>query len=253
VLSRSRLARRVLAGVAVCLALAMPATALAAARAPARGAPGSIARTMTVAPALGLPGLVVRFSGRHVPVHTIYRIYFDVTTADKVQLCVGNVHAKTSWACAGRIPKRYGSLGLHTVEMDATTPTGRGAFEELSTFLVSDLGVSMASPATTAPGDTVQLKVTIANGNAKAATNVRVHDHLPAGLTIKKVTAPCIQKTGLETCGPMQLRAHTAKVVVITAIVTAGRGTHLVDKATISGSPDPIKRNDTATIELTVT
>ena len=85
---------------------------------------------------------------------------------------------------------RYGSLGIHTVEMDATPTSGKGGFEELSTFLVTDLGVTMAAPATTAPGDTVQLRVTASNGNSVVARGVTVTDVLPPGLRLKQATAP---------------------------------------------------------------
>jgi len=220
---------------------------------PATGTAPRVTRVMTVAPSVGLPGTVVRFAGNHVPRHITYRVYFDVTSSDKVLLCLGATRTATSWACAGHIPRRYGALGLHTVEMDATFAPRRGGFEELGTFLVSDLGVTMASPATTAPGDTVQLRLTVANGNARTATNVRLHDRLPTGLAVKKVTAPCVHRAGLVSCGPLRMRAHTTRVFVITAIVTAMRRVHLFDRATVTGTPDPIRRNDAATVELTVT
>jgi uncharacterized repeat protein (TIGR01451 family) len=210
-------------------------------------------RVMTVAPSLGLPGLPVRFSGRDVPRHLHITVLFDVTTKDKRKLCVASNGTRTSWQCVGRIPAAYGPLGIHTVEMDATmTATGSG-FEELATFLVTDLGVTMAAPATTAPGDTVQLRVTASNGNSVVARGVTVTDTLPAGLRLTHATRPCMSTGGRVTCGPLRMPARSSRVFVFTTIVSATHRTRFTDTVTIRGSPDPLHRNDAAHASISVT
>jgi uncharacterized repeat protein (TIGR01451 family) len=240
--------RRVVAST-VALAVAAVAPAASASVAPARAM-----RSMSVAPALGLPGAVVRFSGGGVPRHLrLMTVLFDVTTRDKVRLCSTTNGASTKWRCIGRIPAAYGALGPHTVEMDATTASGRGGFEELATFLVTDLGVMMAAPAFTAPGDTVQLRVTASNGIDAVARGVLVADRLPRGLRLKRATSPCRAAKGLVSCGPFRMGPRTSRVFVITTTVTATHPAHLSDTVTIRGSPDPLRRNDAARVVLAVT
>ena len=208
---------------------------------------------MKVSPSLGLPRIAVRFSGSGVPRHLRITVLYDVTTRDKVRLCSATNGASTAWRCTGRIPAASGALGPHTVEMDATTASGRGGFEELATFLVTDLGVMMAAPASTAPGDTVTLRVTASNGNAAVARGVVVADRLPAGLRLTHATAPCKARRGLVTCGPFRMPARSSRVFVLTTIVTVQHRARLSDTVTIRGSPDPLKRNDVARVVLTVT
>ena len=248
-LSRSAARGGALVAAVALVALAfVPATPSDAAATPAAGG----GRVLGVAPALGLPGLAVRFSGAGVPRRVTYRVYFDVTTSDKVLVCSGTDGTRTTWRCTGRIPHRYGALGLHTVEMDATPATGTHTFEELSTFLVTDLGVTMAAPATTAPGDTVEFRITVANGNATAAHDVRVTDALPAGLRLERASAPCALRAGAVRCGPLRLGVRTTRVLTLTAVVTTAHRTHLFDRVSITGSPDPLRGNDTVRVELTV-
>jgi uncharacterized repeat protein (TIGR01451 family) len=212
-----------------------------------------VARVMTVVPSIGLPGLPVRFSGRDVPRHLHITVLFDVTTKDKRKLCVASNGAHTTWRCVGRIPAHYGSLGIHTVEMDATmTATGVG-FEELATFLVTDLGVTMAAPATTAPGDTVQLRVTTSNGNSVVAHGVTVTDALPAALRLTHAPRPCTSAAGHITCGPFRMPARSSRVFVFTTIVAATHRTRFTDTVSIRGSPDPLHRNDAAHAAISVT
>jgi uncharacterized repeat protein (TIGR01451 family) len=210
------------------------------------------ARLMVVVPDLGLSGLAVHFSGRDVPRHYFFTVLFDVTTSDKRRLCVASDGTRTTWRCTGRIPRAYGSLGIHTVEMDATPTSGKGGFEELSTFLVTDLGVTMAAPATTAPGDTVQLRVTASNGNSVVARGVTVTDVLPPGLRLKKATAPCKAAGARITCGPLRMPARSSRVFVFTTIVTVAHHSRLTDSVSIRGSPDPLHRNDAAHAPITV-
>jgi len=207
---------------------------------------------MTVAPTLGLPGVAVHFSGGNVPRHLLrITVLFDVTTRDKRPLCSTTNGASTKWRCTGRIPAAYGALGPHTVEMDATT-SGTGSIVELGTFLVTDLGVMLAAPAATAPGDTVQLRVTASNGNATVARGVHVTDHLPSGLRFVRATAPCKDVRGVVSCGPFRMGARSSRVFVLTTIVTARHHAHLSDAVTIRGAPDPLKRNDGARVVLAV-
>jgi uncharacterized repeat protein (TIGR01451 family) len=242
---RPRAWRCALAGAAAITVLVAPA---AGATAPA----SHPTRTMTLAPSLGLPGVAVHVSGTGVPRHLRLTVLFDVTTRSKVRLCSTTNGARTKWRCTGRLPARYGALGPHTVEMDATPVSGRGGFEELSTFLVTDLGVTMAAPATTAPGDTVQLRVTASNGNATSARGVLVRDYLPAGLRLSHATAPCTHRGGLVSCGPFRMPARTSRTFVLTTIVTVGHRARLSDTATIRGVPDPLKRNDVVRVTLAV-
>lgn len=247
-LRADRGARRCAVVLAIALVCGLVATAASAA-----GPSAHSRRTMSVAPALGLPGVAVRFSGQGVPKHLRVTVLFDVTTRDKVRLCSTTNGSSTKWRCTGRIPAGYGALGPHTVEMDATTASGRGGFEELGTFLVTDLGVMMAAPASTAPGDTVQLRVTVSNGDATAARGVRVTDRLPSGLRLTHVTAPCRESRGVVACGPFRMGARSSRVFVLTTIVAAARRAHLVDAVEVRGLPDPLKRNDVARVEITVT
>ena len=244
-LSRAKVATILVAVLACATTPAIPAHA-----APS---PHAVHRVLHVAPDLGMPGSGVVFFGQSVPRHVSYRVYFDVTTSDKVPLCGGKTGTATKWRCIGRIPRRFGALGLHTVEMDAVPASGRGGFIELSTFLVTDLGVAMSAPATTAPGDTVQFKITESNGNAVAARGVRLVDGMPAGLHVTKVTAPCRLRHEVVRCGPFNMGVRTQRVITITAIVTARRPTHLFDRVVINGSPDPLHGNDAVRVELTVT
>lgn len=238
---------------AATLAAALAAGLVAPVAATAAAVHGSHARrTMAVAPSLGLSGVAVRFSGTGVPRHLRLTVLFDVTTRDKVRLCSTTNGTSTKWRCTGRIPAAYGALGPHTVEMDATTTSGKGGFEELSSFLVSDLGVMMAAPASTAPGDTVQLRITASNGDATTARGVRVNDRLPAGLRFERATAPCKASRGVVSCGPFRMGRRSSRVFVITAIVTAARHAHMSDTVTIRGAPDPLKRNDAARVVLAV-
>jgi len=244
--SRSGVWRGALAGTAaIAVALAAPASA-------ATGPASHARRTMTVAPSLGLPGVAVRVSGTGVPRHLHLSVLFDVTTTNKVRLCTTTNGASTKWRCTGRLPARYGALGPHTVELDATPVSGKGGFEELSTFLVTDLGILMAAPASTAPGDTVQLRVTASNGNATAARGVLVRDYLPTGLRLTHATAPCTERQRLVSCGPFRMGARSSRTFVLTTIVTVEHPAHLSDTATIRGTPDPLKRNDVARVLLAV-
>lgn len=238
----SRVSRRRV-DVALLAALLAP-IALTSLTAGAASRPG---RVMVVAPDLGLPGLAVRFSGSGVPTHEHLAVLFDVSTKDKHLLCVTTNGRSTRWHCTGRIPRAYGRLGPHTVEMDATPVSGKGAgFEELSTFLVTDLGVTMSASATTAPGDTVPLRVTVSNGNSVVARGVRVHDALPRGLRLERATSPCTVSHGSIECGPFRMAARSTRVFVFTTIVTATHRSRLVDTVTVSGTPDPLHRNDAA-------
>ena len=238
-LSRRRLTRTRVAAGALVAALGLGAPALGPVAGGATVA--RAARTMTVAPSLGLPGLAVRFSGTGVPRHLRFTVLFDVTTSDKVRLCVTTNGAATKWRCAGRIPRNYGALGIHTVEMDATTTSGKGGFEELASFLVTDLGVTMASPATTAPGDTVALRVTASNGNSVVARGVTVTDTLPVGLRLKHATAPCKAVRSRITCGPFRMPARSSRVLLFTTIVTVSHPARLTDTVSIRGAPDPLR------------
>ncbi|HEV3329250.1 MAG TPA: hypothetical protein VGZ33_07615 [Acidimicrobiales bacterium] len=250
---RARTRRRVVEG-AVALLVALTFAVGAVDLSPSAAANLSRAgREMTVAPSLGLPGLKVRFSGSDVPRHWHFAVLFDVTTSDKRTMCVADSGTSTRWRCTGRVPARYGALGIHTVEMDATPPSVKGGFEELGTFLVTDLGVTMAAPATTAPGDTVQLRVTASNGNSVVARGVTITDALPRGLRLKHATAPCRAARGRITCGPFRMPARSSRVYVFTTIVTAARATRLVDTVSIRGSPDPLRRNDAAHASIGVT
>jgi uncharacterized repeat protein (TIGR01451 family) len=247
---RRRTARRGRLAVALVTALITP-IALTSLTASAAQRP---TRVLDVAPDLGLPGLAVRFSGSGVPRHLHLSVLFDVSTKDKHLLCSTTNGASTKWRCTGRIPRAYGRLGIHTVEMDATPVSGRGAgFEELSTFLVTDLGVTMSAPATTAPGDTVPLRVTVSNGNSVVARGVRVHDALPRGLRLKTSTAPCKVTHGGIECGPLRMPARSTRVFLFTTIVTASHPSRLVDTVTVSGTPDPLHRNDAAHASIRVT
>jgi uncharacterized repeat protein (TIGR01451 family) len=239
---------------AVCLRCATFGLALGVAIGALSGvAAAHSSRTMVVAPSLGLSGVAVRFSGTGVPRNLRFTVLFDVTTRQKVRLCSTTNGASTRWRCTGRIPRGFGTLGPHTVEMDATTASGKGGFEELGTFLVTDLGVLMAAPASTAPGDTVQLRVTASNGNATVARGVRIADLLPAGLRFKRATSPCRVRHDLVTCGPFRMAARSSRVYVITALVSIAHRARLTDSVTIRGSPDPLKRNDAAHVVITVT
>jgi uncharacterized repeat protein (TIGR01451 family) len=239
-----------------CAAACAAATLALAAATPAAGAAGvahHARHTIALAPRLGLPRIAVRISGSGVPRHLRLTVLFDVTTKDKVRLCSTTNGTSTKWHCTGRIPAHAGALGPHTVEMDATTLSGKGGFEELSTFLVTDLGVSLSAPATTAPGDTVQLRVTASNGNAVRAHGVLVTDRLPAGLRLEHATAPCTQAHGVVSCGPFRMAARTSRAFVLTTIVTVAHRARLADAVTIRGAPDPLRRNDVARISLAVT
>ncbi|HEV3212900.1 MAG TPA: hypothetical protein VGZ03_05825 [Acidimicrobiales bacterium] len=239
---------RCAAACGVTLALAVAAPAGGAARSPHHAR-----HTIVLAPRLGLPGIAVRVSGSGVPKHLRLTVLFDVTTKDKVRLCTTTNGASTRWRCTGRLPAHAGALGPHTVEMDATTLSGKGGFEELSTFLVTDLGVLLAAPASTAPGDTVALRVTASNGNAVRAHGVLVTDRLPSGLRLQHATAPCKLARGVVSCGPFRMGARTSRVFVLTTIVTVAHRARLFDAVTIRGAPDPLRRNDVARISLAVT
>lgn len=121
------------------------------------------------------------------------------------------------------------------------------------TFLVTDLGVTLAAPATTAPGDTVQLRVTASNGNSVVARGVTVTDALPRGLRLTHATAPCKLARGRVTCGPFRMPARSSRVYVLTTIVNATHATRLTDTVSIRGSPDPFRRNDAAHASIGVT
>jgi uncharacterized repeat protein (TIGR01451 family) len=253
IVADARAGCRVVSG-AIALLVALAFAVCAVEPPPWAGAARPLAgREMTVAPSLGLPGLKVRFSGSGVPRHWHFAVLFDVTTSDKRTLCVAGSGTSTRWRCTGRIPARYGALGIHTVEMDATPASVKGGFEELGTFLVTDLGVTMAAPATTAPGDTVQLRVTASNGNSVVARGVTITDALPRGLRLKHATAPCRVARGRITCGPFRMPARSSRVYVFTTIVTAAGATRLVDTVSIRGSPDPLRRNDAAHASIEVT
>jgi uncharacterized repeat protein (TIGR01451 family) len=238
---------------AVPVAVALATATLVVSTFASAATPPRAGRVLHVAPALGLAGVAVRFSGADVPRHLTILVYFDVTTRDKRLVCVARNGTSTRWGCTGRIPRAYGALGPHTVEMDASTPTGRGGFEELATFLVTDLGVTVASPASTAPGDTVQLRVTASNGDPTTASDVVVRDQLPAGLRFERATAPCHARAGLIRCGPFRMGPHTSRVLVFTARVTATRPTHLGDRVVLTGHPDPIASNDVVRLAIRVT
>jgi uncharacterized repeat protein (TIGR01451 family) len=251
--TRARAARRTTTLTAALLvAIAVMLTARPAASSASSVRPRA-SKVMIVVPSLGLPGLPVRFSGRGVPRHLHITVLFDVTTKDKRKLCVASNGARTTWRCVGRIPAHYGSLGIHTVEMDATMTATGTSFEELATFLVTDLGVTMAAPATTAPGDTVQLRVMASNGNSVVARSVTVSDALPAGLRLTHATRPCKSAAGRITCGPLRMPARSSRVFVFTTIVTATHRTRFTDTVTIRGSPDPLHRNDAAHASISVT
>jgi uncharacterized repeat protein (TIGR01451 family) len=236
--------------IAVSLALATSVLAVLAST-PAAAAP---ARAMAVAPSLGLAGAQVRFSGADVPKHVSFSVLFDLTTKDKVLLCTGATGTHTTWRCVGTIPAQFGGLGEHTVEMDATTASGTGDFLELSTFLVTDLGVLMTAPPTSAPGGAVALRVTVSNGGATVARGIVVTDQLPAGLRFERATSPCKATTrGLVRCGPFRMSRRSRRAFQLSTLVVAANGARLVDVVSIKGTPDPLRRNDRVRVLIKVT
>jgi uncharacterized repeat protein (TIGR01451 family) len=103
-------------------------------------------------------------------------------------------------------------------------------------------------------GETIEYTLTVDNLGTDTATNVRVQDTLPAGLTFVSAT-PSVggydAGTGIWTVGTVTT-ADTPTLVIAAKVTTATGGT-LTNTATVSGTEyDPDPSNNTATEEIGV-
>ncbi|MGB8507401.1 MAG: DUF11 domain-containing protein, partial [Pyrinomonadaceae bacterium] len=147
---------------------------------------------------------------------------------------------------------------------DPTDPTRTGAGNNSATDTTvinaaSDLAVTKTvNNATPNVGNTVTYTITVSNNGPSAATNVRLTDLVPAGLTFLSATPSGTTAynsgTGLWTIGALANAASAT--LTINAKVNAGTGNTTITNTTSALAADqfdPVPANNTGTVSLRVT
>jgi uncharacterized repeat protein (TIGR01451 family) len=122
-----------------------------------------------------------------------------------------------------------------------------------SLSLQADLGVTVsADPKTAQTGANLVYAVTVTNFGPSTATNVRMTDTLPAGVSYVSASPGCTQGGGVVTCNLGTMNPSTAQGVQITVVPTAS-GTLGNTANAVSDVADPATANNSATVSTVVT
>ncbi len=120
----------------------------------------------------------------------------------------------------------------------------------------ADLAITKAvSDTSPTPSSTIVYTITVTSNGPASATNVKVTDTLPAGVSLvsNDSNGAFATSTGIWTIGTMA--SGTTATLNLTVTVMATSGVEVLNTATISGSDstDPNTGNNTATVSFTST
>jgi uncharacterized repeat protein (TIGR01451 family) len=123
-------------------------------------------------------------------------------------------------------------------------------------LLCADLAITKTPTATPAvPGSEISYDLAVTNHGGDEATNVRVSDALPSGLTYLSSSPECSGSGANVSCAVATLPAGASRTFRVTASVagTLAGGTTLANTATVTNdTPDPDPRNNTSTVTVPV-
>ncbi|MDY6993310.1 MAG: beta-propeller fold lactonase family protein, partial [Pseudomonadota bacterium] len=127
------------------------------------------------------------------------------------------------------------------------------AFKTVATVISNvDLAITMAADkATITPNNPLTYTLTVTNKGTQAATQVRLTNTLPTGVTLSALPANCTQGTGnILTCDLTALNPNEQKTLNLTVTTTRTSGT-LTAQATIISQQQDQNANDNSATQTT--
>jgi uncharacterized repeat protein (TIGR01451 family) len=133
-------------------------------------------------------------------------------------------------------------------------PQGNAAKTALVVPLRADLSIKKTvSHALVRPGEVFTYRLAVHNAGPATATEVKVQDHLPAGVGFSKASLGCVNKAAPMICTVGTLRRGATKTFVIRVFVLPHAPASITNSATVSGAQrDPRRRNNTSTVAVNV-
>ena len=131
-------------------------------------------------------------------------------------------------------------------------PENNGASVVTTVTQLADLEITKTGPTTAVPGQRVTYAVTVANAGPSTATDVRVEDPTPAGLTLVSTSGDC---TTAFPCALGTLAPGTTRTIAATYTVAGGTAAppEITNAATVlSGISDPNPANNLAVISTRI-
>ena len=147
----------------------------------------------------------------------------------------------------------------HAIWTDTTFTPGN---QDVATAQIGGADLSITKTESSDPaiaGSTLTYTLTVANTGPADARDVKVVDHLPAGVTVTSASAPCVGAVGAVTCELGTVPATSTRTVQIEVAIgsslvhDAGSAVTIINTASVSSDqPDPDSGNDVAIESTTV-
>jgi uncharacterized repeat protein (TIGR01451 family) len=120
----------------------------------------------------------------------------------------------------------------------------------------ADLSITKTGPEGARSGDTVTFAIEVANAGPDAAERVVVTDALPDGLVLRSAVGDgwaCTTSSGTVRCERLVLEPGAAAQLRVVSQIVRGAG-EITNTATVSsGTEDPVRDNDAASVTTRVT